>query len=134
MNVAYGIRRLDGELVVVGAVRHSKPNSVKLSLNDRQRDELHSFILLAPASLSRWQEVQIPDLTDVETETKLWANPLNKRLEHRPQTFKGYPIRANMVVLMPTIDLSKYEPSHDGFIESYQASKPKRRARSLDDL
>lgn len=146
MKVAYGIRRADGSLVVVGHVRYQESNGVTLTLSDQAAGvgtALHNFVLLAPASLASWNAAQIPDLSEARVESKLWANPRDERPDHRPQTFKGYPIRANMTLLVPMVDLSKFEPEHSGFIESLPSEdktwvapkkKPKRQARSLDDL
>lgn len=138
MNIAYGIPCGHDDVVVVGSVSYTKPNGVKIIFNynvEQLGSAMHRLVLLAPASLVSFNQAQIPDLDGVRPETKLWANPEGKRPNHRPQTFKGWPFRENMIVLVPVVpDLTKFERTHTGFIEAYHAPKPKRRARSLDDL
>jgi hypothetical protein len=142
-------------------VKHDA-NSFTLRLSDEGlgrlgREEVRSFVLVGPVSLSSWP-VLAPSITTQVPSTKLYSNLRGKLANQRPLTWEGWPLIAGsqgfecaqqrsgeqlpiagLVLLKPVIaitSLSKHETTHDGFLIHYSDVKPvkaKRKSTSEND-
>lgn len=121
LKVIYAVPTQERRPIIAGKARVDH-NELRLEfcqgiLDQITKGILRPFIFVA-AHLDRWPELP-GDLASRRLETSIWANPRGKTPDRRPLAWEGWPIRPDLVLLRPAVDLQYvqgFEDKQSGFV------------------
>lgn len=154
MKIAYAVARATGALEPIGTAGCDVHNNVWVEFDLAQlarveKGEFRPFVLVGPSKLAAWPTLPA-DLVQHEPKTKLWSEFRGELPVKRPQTWVGWPLFgdplvvaefsqgepepiATMLLLRPLVPietLTKHELVHDGFLLGFREG-PNPNAASL---
>lgn len=101
--IVYGHRRDPDGLVIMGKAtqlgNHLRLDFARPALEWFAAGELRPFVFVAPR-LEGFPVIP-PDALRQPLETRIWANPKGRRLEHRQLAWAGWPLDATLLLLRP---------------------------------
>lgn len=123
VRAVYAVWRKTAGLEPVGKAYFAEPNFLRVSLDTRtmrtNAELFHPFLIAAPNGLTHWDALNVEGIPD-RPENVLYGREQENSTKRRMETFSTYPVRDNVIVLHPKLQVSSFAPTHEGFVEAYE--------------